>query len=182
MQQTRPLGRSEARRRDWFTPNRGPVSIIADLATDYDLTAAGNRRTTGPKARRAARWPRLAPRTSAEHPNDVVARSLTTATERRHHHDLQRGIDTVPSSSTRIGRFGRMFRTLPIFGAGRPRGAVRTARRQPLFPRPEEYTLSSEGRARNSCVDGSSRSRGDASSLGGRSTMAQSKGSRGQVQ
>lgn len=51
----------------------------------------------------------------ADHPSDVVARSLTTSTEPRHHHQLQRGFDNIPSSSTRAGRFGRMFRSLPTF-------------------------------------------------------------------
>ena len=40
---------------------------------------------------------------------------LTTPTEAKRHGRPHRGIDVVPSSSSTAGRFGRMFRNLPVF-------------------------------------------------------------------
>ena len=39
----------------------------------------------------------------------------TTPTDRKPHGTVPRGLDTTPSSSTRTGRFGRMFRHVPVY-------------------------------------------------------------------
>jgi Animal haem peroxidase len=50
-----------------------------------------------------------------ERPSEIFP-SITTPTElHRHAFPPQRGIDVLPSSSFKTGRFGRMFRHLPVF-------------------------------------------------------------------
>lgn len=51
----------------------------------------------------------------AEHPSNVFPAALTTPTEPHGHAAPQRGVDVLPSSSFRSGRFGRMFRSVPVF-------------------------------------------------------------------
>jgi len=46
---------------------------------------------------------------------DVITPSNTTPTQPKRHARLHRGIDVLPSSSFKSGRFGRMFRHLPVF-------------------------------------------------------------------
>jgi hypothetical protein len=46
---------------------------------------------------------------------DIISPSNTTPTEPKRHARLHRGIDVLPSSSFKGGRFGRMFRHLPVF-------------------------------------------------------------------
>jgi hypothetical protein len=46
---------------------------------------------------------------------DVITPSNTTPTEPKRHSQLHRGVDVLPSSSFKEGRFGRMFRNLPVF-------------------------------------------------------------------
>jgi hypothetical protein len=49
-----------------------------------------------------------------ERPN-VTTPVITTPTEPAVHSRLQRGVDVLPSSSFKSGRFGRMFRHVPLF-------------------------------------------------------------------
>ncbi|MBW9204992.1 hypothetical protein KV097_03485 [Mumia sp. zg.B17] len=53
--------------------------------------------------------------TSAEERPPTPAPEPTTPTRPVHHGASQRGIDMIPSSSFKSGRFGRMFRHLPVF-------------------------------------------------------------------
>ncbi|MFP5370363.1 MAG: peroxidase family protein [Actinomycetes bacterium] len=46
---------------------------------------------------------------------DVITPSNTTPTQPKRHARLHRGVDVLPSSSFTGGRFGRMFRHLPVF-------------------------------------------------------------------
>lgn len=46
---------------------------------------------------------------------DIVSPSITTPTKPKRHAQLHRGVDVLPSSSFTTGRFGRMFRHLPVF-------------------------------------------------------------------
>ena len=46
---------------------------------------------------------------------DVITPSNTTPTQPKRHSRLHRGVDVLPSSSFKSGRFGRMFRHLPVF-------------------------------------------------------------------
>ena len=46
---------------------------------------------------------------------DVITPSNTTPTQLKRHSRLHRGVDVLPSSSFKEGRFGRMYRHLPIF-------------------------------------------------------------------
>lgn len=46
---------------------------------------------------------------------EIVAHPPTTPVDTRHHGAPVRGLDVVPSSSFLEGRFGRMFRHLPVF-------------------------------------------------------------------
>ena len=46
---------------------------------------------------------------------DVISPSNTTPTQPKRHSRLHRGVDVLPSSSFKSGRFGRMFRHLPVF-------------------------------------------------------------------
>jgi hypothetical protein len=46
---------------------------------------------------------------------DVITPSNTTPTQPKRHSRLHRGVDVLPSSSFTEGRFGRMFRHLPVF-------------------------------------------------------------------
>ncbi len=46
---------------------------------------------------------------------DAFASTSTTPIEPKHHARTPRGFDALASSSTRTGRFGRMFRHLPVF-------------------------------------------------------------------
>src|SRR5215218_8024834 len=49
-----------------------------------------------------------------ERPSEIFP-SITTPTEPKRHARQHRGVDVLPSSSFRSGRFGRMFRNLPVF-------------------------------------------------------------------
>jgi hypothetical protein len=49
-----------------------------------------------------------------DRPSEIFP-ALTTPTEPKHHSQPHRGVDVLPSSSFRTGRFGRMFRHLPVF-------------------------------------------------------------------
>src|SRR5215208_6628475 len=49
-----------------------------------------------------------------ERPSEIFP-SITTPTEPKRHSRQHRGVDVLPSSSFRSGRFGRMFRNLPVF-------------------------------------------------------------------
>ena len=66
---------------------------------------------------------------------DVITPSNTTPTQPKRHSRLHRGVDVLPSSSFKHGRFGRMFRHLPVFehqpGALTALAARMTARTQP---------------------------------------------------
>ena len=46
---------------------------------------------------------------------DKLFPSATTPTESKRHARQHRGADLLPSSSSYSGRFGRMFRNLPVF-------------------------------------------------------------------
>ena len=46
---------------------------------------------------------------------DIFTPSNTTPTDPKRHARLHRGVDVLPSSSFKDGRFGRMFRHLPVF-------------------------------------------------------------------
>ena len=49
-----------------------------------------------------------------------VAPETTTPTEARHHGQGEpRGLETTPASSTRDGRYGRMFRHVPVYQQSR---------------------------------------------------------------
>ncbi|MFD1827978.1 MULTISPECIES: peroxidase family protein [Mumia] len=52
---------------------------------------------------------------TAEEPPPPPAPEPTTPTKPIHHGTPQRGVDVIPSSSFKTGRFGRMFRHLPVF-------------------------------------------------------------------
>jgi hypothetical protein len=48
-------------------------------------------------------------------PSEVFKTALTTPTAPRIHGSAQRGVDVLPTSSFHEGRFGRMFRSVPVF-------------------------------------------------------------------
>jgi hypothetical protein len=49
-----------------------------------------------------------------ERPSEIFP-SITTPVEPKRHARQHRGVDVLPSSSFHSGRFGRMFRNLPVF-------------------------------------------------------------------
>lgn len=56
-----------------------------------------------------------APEVDIDRPREIFVTALTTPTAPRHHGAALRGVDVLPSSSFDGGRFGRMFRDVPVF-------------------------------------------------------------------
>src|SRR4029450_1708076 len=49
-----------------------------------------------------------------DRPSEIFP-AITTPTDHKQHARPHRGVDVLPSSSFHTGRFGRMFRHLPVF-------------------------------------------------------------------
>jgi hypothetical protein len=70
-------------------------------------------------------------------PNEALSTVVTTETHSRSHASAQRGVGILPSSTFVEGRFGRMFRELPVF-EHRPESLRRLAERMIVEPEPQK--------------------------------------------
>ena len=119
LEQTR---RTTNRRRSGSCSSRSP----AEGSTDGSTARSGsNRKRDNGGGAAPSGAPQAAAALAARGENamppedhEVSSPEPGTSTRPRPHGAVPRGLDTTPSSSTRTGRFGRMFRRVPVFEHG----------------------------------------------------------------